>query len=334
VSQYDHELTSDGIDQAISFNARWKACRDKRDSGEALSADDLSDIETFLAAEALFASPLTRATQTALLTCKDHPRLLPASDGAPKAATVSANMTLLRNIREVKNVGSFDTVGSLMGDGISEHVREMLARDLGEERANKILPSALVIDFNEAVGPWWTPLEVKESHDDVRMRFNELWAFLRYGVSANKIILVGHSHFFRFMMKEYMSDAFKATEPQWTSQLSSGKLDNGACIRVAVAWENAADPMAAPAVNSGRLVFGSKLIIEEEKKGSARSMLSGIMSGKRQDSPPAPPFATSPTAAAAAALGDIVVAKQDVDSDIRQATAVEGGSAASANASS
>lgn len=280
VSQYDHELTSDGIEQAASFNARWKLSRDRLVAGEAISEDEISDINMFLSAKAIFASPLTRATQTALLTCEDHP-LLRTAERSESASHY--NMTLLRQIREIKNVGSFDTVGNYSGADIISHVKDVLSRDLGEERSGKVLPDALTIDVNDAIGPWWTPLEVKESSADVRRRFSELWTYLRYGTSADTVILVGHSHFFRFMMREHMSNTFKTNEPQWTEQLSHGKLNNGSCIRVSVAWENSSDFMAAPVINSARLVFGSQLLIEEEKKSSS-SFLSGMMSSLKMTS--------------------------------------------------
>lgn len=253
VSQYDHELTSQGIDQAVSFNTRWKA--EKERLGD--SADPETDIQTFLSADAIFASPLTRATQTALLTCEDHPLL---SGGGP-------GLTLMRNIREVKNFGSFDTVGQHTGDGVRAHVEATLNTDLGVGRTRKVMCPA--IDYHDAVGPWWTPLEVKENKETVRKRFQDVWSFLHYGCSeADSIILVGHSHFFRFMMHEYMSEEFKAREPEWTSKLAVSKLDNGACLRLSVEWNNLEDPMADPVIHNARLVFGSQLV--EEKGPNSR----------------------------------------------------------------
>lgn len=241
ISQYDHELTAQGIDQAVSFNCRWKNARD---------AGVDPDISTFLAAEAIFASPLTRATQTALLTCEDHPLLTKNGPG----------LSLLRNIREVKNFGSFDTVGRFTGQDIRNHVEDTLTKDMGAERSRKLMMPA--IDCNDAVGSWWTPLEVKENKDDVRARFRDVWSFLHYGTTADIIILVGHSHFFRFMMNEYMSKGYRRQEPEWSEKLAACKLDNGACLRVTVEWENLEDPMADPVVTNARLVFGSRLIEE------------------------------------------------------------------------
>jgi broad specificity phosphatase PhoE len=242
VSQYDHELTAQGIEQAESFNGRWKAAKDSRDGDP--------DIDTFLAADAIYASPLTRATQTALLTCEDHPLL--ANEGP--------GLSLLRNIREVKNFGSFDTVGRFTGQDIRSHVEATLTKDMGVGRSRKVMMTT--IDCNDAIGSWWTPLEVKENKEDVRARFRDVYSFLRYGTSANTIILVGHSHFFRFMMSEYMSKEFRQREPEWTDKLAVSKLDNGACLRLTLQWEDLEDPMANPAVVNARLVFGSQLVEE------------------------------------------------------------------------
>jgi hypothetical protein len=66
-SQYDHDLTLEGIQHVIAFNSRWKAETTSRNVSE--NADD---VNSFLSAQAVFAFPLTRATQTALLTLEDH----------------------------------------------------------------------------------------------------------------------------------------------------------------------------------------------------------------------------------------------------------------------
>lgn len=239
ISQYDHELTKLGIKQAQNFNERWNEVLENP------HLDKNGDMKAFLSASAIFASPLTRATQTALLTCKGHPTL--ATDP----------LVLLRNLREVKNFGSFDTVGQYMGAEIEANVKEKLSRDVGEELAGALLQTE--IDSYDAADSWWTPLQEKENKDQVDHRFTLLWAFLRYGTHADTAILVGHSHFFRHMMKEHMSPEFRKREPEWTLMLDKSKLDNGGCLRVVVEWDTTKGPMCHPVVHSAQLVFGSKL---------------------------------------------------------------------------
>jgi broad specificity phosphatase PhoE len=235
VSQYDHELTQNGIQQAQSFNQKWKNLQSTKNIN---SEENNKHIETFLSAESIYVSPLTRAIETAMLTCESHPAM-------------GKGITLLRNIREIKNFGSFDTVGKYEGDEIVSNVRKIVQNDIGAD-----FGTAINFNINDAYGPWWTPLEVKENHDDVHARFIDLWNYLHYGTDAEIIILVGHSHFFRHMMKDYMSKEFKSREPAWTKKLESCKLDNGAGMLVTVDWlPNEAEPV----ISDASLVFGSQL---------------------------------------------------------------------------
>ena len=134
---------------AYASTFRWKS---DRDNGN----ENSEDVEAFLASQIVFASPLTRAIETALLTCQDHPKL--TSDG----------LTLLRNLREVKNFGSVDTVGIYQGDDIANHVKATLMKDMKSvEEAEKALVKIIP---NDAIGPWWTDLEATERKEDVKNR--------------------------------------------------------------------------------------------------------------------------------------------------------------------
>ena len=234
--QYDHELTKKGIEQAADFNRRWKAVQANTPEDE--------DLKLFLSAQKIYASPLTRASETALVTCHDHPCL--ASQG----------MTLLRNLREVKNFGSFDTVGQYEGEAIVKHVHDCLAADSGEEQAKQW--TSPKIDVNDSFGEWWTALERKEDHKHVSRRQNDIFSTLRYGTDASVIILVGHSHFFRHFVHTNMADDYRLREPGWTKMLDTAKSDNSACMQLTLEWRHR-DLMANPCILNAKLVFGSKL---------------------------------------------------------------------------
>lgn len=253
VQQYDHELTETGLQQAISFQQRWKSTSTSSDERV------IEDYQLFVRAKAIYSSPLTRATQTAVLTCEGHDAFQPP-DG---------KLTLLSSLREVKNFGSFDSVGRYSGDKISSHVREMLHRDLGEEKCLEVVRP--VIDSNDAQEEWWTALEIQESKGDVNLRLKELWNYLRYSSGekqedASAVILVGHSHFFRQMMREYLSAEYREKEPEWTTDLDEKKLDNAACLRITVVWTYSEETLElpAPVIESAKLVFDSQLVGEGE----------------------------------------------------------------------
>lgn len=239
VKQYDHELTMKGIEQAQAFNEKWNSYKTSK------SSENTKELKAFLSASAIFASPLTRATQTALLTCQGHPALR------------NSPLLLLRNLREIKNFGSFDTVGEHMGADIEKNVFSKLSRDLGE----LAIPDLFDVEINpyDAMDTWWTPLQEKENKERVQLRFTHLWSFLRFGTSAETAILVGHSHFFRHMLREHISPEFRRREPGWTHELDTCKLENAACLRVVVEWDTTLNPMAHPVIQNAELVFGTKL---------------------------------------------------------------------------
>jgi phosphohistidine phosphatase SixA len=338
VTQYDHELTSVGIQQAELFHQKWthaaSTSRDER---------GLEDYYSFLSANAIFSSPLTRALETALITCEGHPafqlhttlatndpsvvpemtsdfdeRPVSESPGCATRTRLAVHrrpLTLLSTLREVKNFGSFDTVGQYSGEEIVTHVNKMIQRDMNStshsNRAEEIMRP--VIDTNDAQEQWWTALEVKESKADVSLRMKELWNYLRYHNTApsitctsdnlptadirvaapsegediviptpvpltplptptnatdndNTLILVGHSHYFRHMMKEYLSDEYRLSEPEWTEELSKKKLDNASCLRVKCVWRypEGAIEIPPPRIEEARLVFDSILVGDGE----------------------------------------------------------------------
>ena len=248
VKQFDHELTSKGLDQAAKFNAKWKQELD--------AVKDNDDLACFLSATKIFSSPLTRAIETALVTCEGHSSLQ------------QNGLILLRNLREQKNIGSFDTVGKFHGDDIEVHVRKVFSDEFGGddgegERVNSLMAP---IDYNYATGQWWTRLEVAERKKDVINRWDHLFNRLRYGYVNDKvIILVGHSHFFRAMCQEYISEGYRNEEPKWTAELERGKLDNASCMRCTIKWEKRGTKSfenlnTPPVITKCKLVFGSKIV--------------------------------------------------------------------------
>lgn len=246
VAQYDHELTQVGLEQAASFNRKWK------EAETSTNEEEREDFHVFSSAEAIFASPLTRATQTALLTCENH-RVLQQSD---------KGLVLLSELREVKNFGSFDTVGRFSGEEIKANVQQMITRDLGEERSLQILSPR--IDSNDAQEQWWTALETRETKNDVVLRMDDVWRYLKYATDSNVIVLVGHSHYFRNMLQEYLSPEYRANEPEWTTSLDKKKLDNGACLRITAVWRIPANEdlqfFPSPVIEKAKLIFGTQLI--------------------------------------------------------------------------
>lgn len=111
----DHPLNELGVNQAQNLNDAWKAASSEN------KVDD--KVQSFMAADVAFASPLTRATQTAVVALAGHPTV------------AKSGLKLLRSVREVKNIGGLDTLGVAVGDAIAVRVRTELAKIVGDETA-------------------------------------------------------------------------------------------------------------------------------------------------------------------------------------------------------
>lgn len=265
LTQYDHELTLIGIDQAVKFNKKWKELKQQVDNNSNLiSEENKSDVKTFLSASLIFSSPLTRALQTTLLTCEDHP----AITNLDNHNDILKGITLLRNLREVKSgKGSFDTVGSHSGQQIGLHVKELFNKDIGIDRTKKLM---IPIFPNDTFGEWWTNVASKDSKDMVKARFRFMWSYLRYGTNADTIILVGHSTFFIELLRQHLSQEYKNKEPVWTQTLMSNKLDNASGLRLTVEWNPMGGVMDPPIITKAKLIFDTKLKLPKQNKNKTK----------------------------------------------------------------
>ena len=78
--------------------------------------------------------------------------------------------------------------------------------------------------------------------------------FLPFSTRSLAQILVGHSHFFRNLVRHHLSPALRHTQPLWAAELSKFTMENGACMRVKVKWD--------PASIAGKTAAISPLIVE------------------------------------------------------------------------
>jgi broad specificity phosphatase PhoE len=274
----DHALNQTGVEQALSFNAKWKAFEkgqraggneDGGSSGSVGSSSSFSDLHAlqrrFLAAERVISSPLTRALETALLTCRDHPALDPARGGQ--------DLMLFRNLREKKNGKmSLDTVGKATGPEIEVRVRKELMQTQGGALDAAMVDVVLTpqIDTNDCDSMWWTSASHGDSQSSLKMRFNELWGTLKY-IKESSAVLVGHSLFFREMQRGFLGGAFKRAEPALAKELHDKKLDNAACLYVKVRFPGcAAGKPTAPEIVNARLLFGSRFKDKHEAEEGER----------------------------------------------------------------
>ena len=135
---------------------------------------------------------------------------------------------------QIKNRGSFDTVGKYEASGIKAHVMEVLKAVPG---ANAEKHSSIKVDPHACFGTWWNPSETFEDNHDVECRTEDMFANVGLGCDAKALIFVGHSHFFRRLMQCYLSEEYEREEPEWTEKLKKQRMGNCACLRIQLEWE-------------------------------------------------------------------------------------------------
>lgn len=242
----DHPLTKKGRDQAEGLCRRLGMVRE---TGEDSSAEGM------LHPDVVYISPLTRAVQTAIIGL--GPVLT-------QSGTSPVEMVLMANAREKQNFGGLDTQSTKLGSLIVQNTLEetySLYTGASEGAAEAILDafSKLRFDAEEVLDSWWcdTPLE---SSAQLKVRMHEFMCQLAFSPHRT-IVVVGHSHFFREIMKTYISEEFRTKNKDFAKDLSTGKLMNCGVVRVDL------DPHAfaadAACLVDAELVLDTTLVKEE-----------------------------------------------------------------------
>ncbi|KAK3235962.1 hypothetical protein CYMTET_53871 [Cymbomonas tetramitiformis] len=239
----DHSLNEVGVQQAQGLEARWKPIFAQEGTLESpvwkdvdAATQDVWEAD-FFRAGAIFASPLTRAVETALLGLKGHPTLS------------QQGLTLLRNLREVKNVGGQDTVGKEIGDGIKVRVKKELESVLGE--GPQVDDCLAYLDVNDCTSEWWSNATDVEVGPAVKDRLNDVTSFLKFQNSPS-IILVGHSLYFREFVRAYLAPEFSQEDPEMAKKIWDNKLANAACLGLDMDFS-----AKTPSILRAKFLFGT-----------------------------------------------------------------------------
>ena len=224
--------------------------------------DDSQWVAQFLEATFFASSPLTRALQTALLALHGHPGLEVSDTGAG-----GCRLSLLRCMREIKGVGSLDSVGKCIGGPdmlarCDKMLREELPPGLCDDLFTKCC--ATPVDYNDTAGAeWWTPADDLDTDADVTLRLADALACLQFA-PGHSAVLVGHSLLFRDLVRRLTltsSRAFAGVSPAAASlcaQMCDAKLSNAGCCALRLAW----DRNGQARIIDARLMFGSTLAME------------------------------------------------------------------------
>jgi len=273
----DHPLTKEGMQQAMELNARWHETEPGRSSGEAAESAmlpgcsevpaekwDIDDTDDELAPDPfaslsssevpwpgdrfyspsalVLCSPLTRAVQTALLVLQGHPAL---KQGSP--------MHLCRNVREVKGVLGFDTVGCAVGPEIQDRVFSTMSEVLEREEAVLREEFRTTIDYTDCAGDWWTHRDNNDSKNETATRFFDVMQRIQY-CEEDVLIMVGHSLFWRSFCKHYCAEDSELAQlkPELVADMRRYKLCNSGCLALQMDFSH-----QQPKVTDVELMFGS-----------------------------------------------------------------------------
>lgn len=252
----DHPLNDEGIDQCLGFNQTWS----QKDT-EATTAGPLGHDFTlkFLKAEAVLASPLTRALQTAIVSLHGHP------------AVKAGGITCIASAREIKGTTGFDCLGVAVGPEIRNRALEELGKIKGHDFADAFTTEVYPGDADVE---WWT--KTKDSKKSMEVRLEKFWDTIR-AHPANSIIIVSHSNFMKEVLRStgahVVTDSVKLTD---VLKSGSNKLDNASCLGSEYYFKGRETPVL---ITAG-LIFGSKLVKQKEKsmKGKSKSDLRDLIS--------------------------------------------------------
>ena len=254
---------------------------DAQAAAEQQAADQIpkSDAETarvqqIIEAKRMYASPLTRAVQTAMLAFEGHPCLGERELG----------MTLLCSAREVKNLGGFDTVGDALGDDIPKRAMEKLNDHLtGSSAWREHLANldAVKMDLDEVQSKWWT--SVMDTNETLERRVQELLYRVRYDAHVRRTdggdgddadesdggmpqlqtaIVVAHSIIIKEMIKRCTQQGSAFAETELAAQLGAGKINNGGVVALDLQFLDnfRSEGQRQPArIEAAQLLFGTEV---------------------------------------------------------------------------
>jgi len=199
-------------------------------------------IQQFMAADAIYVSPLTRAIQTSLFTLYKHPAL-------------ANGIHIMSTLREYKGPGGLDTVGMVVGKTIKDRVyqetAETVHRDEAEEKTN------IPFHVNDAELHWWTDFNHYEGKRAMNDRMCEFLDFAQF-CEAETPIFVGHSNFFRYFYSNYLSEVVEYNRPALCQDLRQFRLANACCLAVTVLFEDDDDEPVDVMHATGGVMHGTR----------------------------------------------------------------------------
>ena len=165
-------------------------------------------------------------------------------------------MSLNPNLREKRNFGGKDSSGKWCGEALRDGVREALTELYQDNGATAEALRAVPLELRQVQNKWW--LGSKESSKAVGERIDELLWQVRYA-PEEAIVLVGHSHYFREVVRRCRSEGCALTDASGGSisvdDAEAKKLSNGGIARLEFDFAG-----GVASLMSMRLLFHTQLV--------------------------------------------------------------------------
>ena len=202
LKETDHPLSAVGCEQAVDLCSQVERALQQKEEGGSLGA-------LFQGIEQVYASPLTRATQTAVIGVN------------PIIRNTAKKLVLTRYAREKRNVGGRDTTGGVRGEGIVKRVRAEVEQLFDGEVPNVVDCDS--IDASQVDLRWWN--DSAESKEEFSERLRELTNLIKWSPHKS-LMIVGHSHCFRGLVNLLISPKAQLPPGVSFSDLQHKKLSN------------------------------------------------------------------------------------------------------------
>jgi len=240
----DAPLTKRGIEQATLVASQLQ------------QGHEMPEMQDLLQADCIFASPLTRAVQTALIALKPLLRQ-------------GKILKLLPDAREAVDCCHWDSVGAAVGDNITARALRLLGAREAEELQN------VTVDSSLATSKWWA--DRSESSSMVKARLRRMLEMLLGSQECNSIIVVGHSTAIKEMFQLAWNPENMSYIPSWyrgSVQEFQHSLRNGATPlpldpsskKVTNLGLVGAKLKEGPSLTEARLLLDTGLVGMEEKR--------------------------------------------------------------------
>lgn len=219
MKEHDHPLNEKGYQQALELQEAIRVAQSLGWSGDNASlSPQAAAARHLIGCEAFWASPLTRALQTALIALEP----LLQSSSPPRRLDLKAN------VREKKNWGGLDSIGRVCGvmchQRALEELRELDADSGGPSAAEVAKLSKIQVDPLEAQEEWWA--DGVESDKNLEARLHEFLDQIQHAPQS-RIVVVAHSHLFRNIFKRFLHPCFCLRAPDVALRLQTTSIPNG-----------------------------------------------------------------------------------------------------------